>query len=145
MKIEIVKPVIPQFVADWIEQEKKCTTFHKSFSRAINLVKHDEEWREWEYEVGNRWSKIVATAWIHGYEVEEESLYYAKVKGWELAANENVYWNHHKLITGPKFGSVSVGTKELEGRNWFFNTKMTVEQWNKLGINSTNADFEAVE
>lgn len=66
MKIEIDKPVIPQFVADWIEKEKRCTTFHKSFSRAINLIKHDEEWREWEYEVGNRWARSVATAWLMG-------------------------------------------------------------------------------
>lgn len=80
MKIEIVKPVVPQFVADQVEQEKKCTTFHKSLSRAINLIKHDEGWREWEYEVGNRWSKMLATAWIHGYEVEQEQLYYAKNK-----------------------------------------------------------------
>lgn len=142
MKIEIVKPVIPQFVADWIEQEKKCTTFHKSFSRAINLVKHDENWREWEYEVGNRWSKIVATAWIHGYEIEQEPLYYARIKGWELSTSGCVFWNYYPIIESPLLPRLCCGNKE---EDVFARTKMTKEEWNKLGINDTNADFEKVE
>lgn len=139
MKIEIVKPVIPQFVADWIEQEKKCTTFHKSFSRAINLVKHDEEWREWEYEIGNRWSKIVATAWIHGYEVEKEPLYYAKIKGWELTKGESVFWNYRLVIADPMPPRLYTSGKE---DGFFVKNKMTIEEWNEVGINNTNADFE---
>lgn len=139
MKIEIVKPVIPQFIADWIEQEKKCTTFHKSFSRAINLVKHDEEWREWEYEVGNRWSKIVATAWIHGYEVEKEPLYYAKIKGWELTKGESVFWNYRLVIADPMPPRLYTSGKE---DGFFVKNKMTIEEWNEVGINNTNADFE---
>lgn len=143
MKIEIVKPVVPRFIADWIEQEKKCTTFHKSFSRAINLIKHDEDWREWEYEVGNRWSKIVATAWIHGYEVEQAPLYYAKIKGWEHIGygHETMYWmfdktNNSLYVSGTyKFKFHAYGEH---------NTKFTIDEWNKLGINDTNADFEEV-
>ncbi|MGH2080054.1 DUF1642 domain-containing protein [Aerococcus urinaeequi] len=137
MKIEIVKPVIPQFVADWIEQEKKCTTFHKSFSRAINLVKHDENWREWEYEVGNRWSKIVATAWIHGYEIEQEPLYYAKIKGWEHVGTPSYYFGYDE-------DNDSLEVTYLES-NYRFAFSLTKKHWNKLGVNDTNADFERVE
>ena len=136
MKIEIVKPVIPQFVADWIEQEKKCTTFHKSFSRAINLVKHDENWREWEYEVGNRWSKIVATAWIHAYEVEKDPRYYAKIKGWEHVGTSSYYFGYDE-------DNDSLEVTYLES-NYRFSFSLTKKHWNKLGINETNADFEAV-
>ena len=142
MKIEIEKPVIPQFVADWIEEEKRCTTFHKSFSRAINLIKHDEEWREWEYEVGNRWARSVATAWLYGYEVEQEPLYYAKIKGWELASSRSVFWNYRHIIERPILSKLYVGGKEGVGS---FKTKMTKEEWNKVGINDTNADFEEAE
>lgn len=142
MKIEIVKPVIPQFIADWIEQEKKCTTFHKSFSRAINLVKHDEGWREWEYKVGNRWSKILATAWIHGYEVEQPPLYYAKIKGWELTEGESVFWKSCIITENPMLPRLYTGNKEEDG---FVRTKMTIQYWNEVGINNTNADFEKVE
>lgn len=145
MKIEIVKPVIPKFVSDWIEQEKKCTTFHKSFSRAINLVKHDEDWREWEYEVGNRWSKIVATAWIHGYEIEQEieqePLYYAKIKGWELTSGKNIFWNYSRYNVSPMLSRFHVDNKHDE---YSIKTKMTKEEWESIGINDTNADFEEV-
>lgn len=135
MKIEIVKPVIPQFVADWIEQEKKCTTFHKSFSRAINLVKHDEDWREWEYEVGNRWSKIVATAWIHGYEIQQPPLYYAKNK-----------------LTGQYLGNKDIGIGSCVLKPfWLFGTehmqveKLTKEKYKVLyGLDDTNTIFEEV-
>jgi len=136
MKIEIVKPVVPQFVADWIEQEKKCTTFHKSFSRAINLIKHDEEWREWEYEVGNRWSKILATAWIHGYEVEQQpTLYYAKNK-----------------LTGQYLGNKDIGVGTFIPQPvWLFDKyqlkveKMTKEMFKSVyGLDDTNTIFEEV-
>jgi len=136
MKIEIIKPVIPQFVSDWIEQEKKCTTFHKSFSRAINLVKHDEYWREWEYEVGNRWSKILATAWIHGYEVEQQpTLYYAKNK-----------------LTGQYLGNKDIGVGTFIPQPvWLFDKyqlkveKMTKEMFKSVyGLDDTNTIFEEV-
>lgn len=135
MKIEIDKPVVPQFVADWVEQEKKCTTFHKSFSRAINLVKHDEDWREWEYEVGNRWSKIVATAWIHDYDVEQPPLYYAKNK-----------------LTGQYLGNKDIGIGSCVLKPfWLFGTehmqveKLTKEKYKVLyGLDDTNTIFEEV-
>lgn len=133
MKIEIEKPVVPKFVADWVEQEKKCTTFHKSFSRAINLIKHDEEWREWEYEVGNRWSRIVATAWLHGYEVQQPPLYYAKSK-----------------LTGQYLGDKDIGrgTFVLQPY-WLFDkyhlqvVRMTKEKYKEIyGLDDTNVIFE---
>ncbi|AXY81140.1 hypothetical protein AVP_24 [Aerococcus phage vB_AviM_AVP] len=135
MKIEIVKPVIPQFIADWIEQEKKCTTFHKSFSRAINLIKHDEDWREWEYEVGNRWSKIVATAWLHGYEVEQPPLYYAKNK-----------------LTGQYLGDKDIGRGTFVPQPyWLFDKdhlqveRLTKEKYKEVyGLDDTNTIFEEV-
>ena len=137
MKIEIDKPVIPQFVADWIEKEKRCTTFHKSFSRAINLIKHDEEWREWEYEVGNRWARSVATAWLYGYEVEQEPLYYAKIKGWEHVGTSSYYFGYDE-------DNDNLEVTYLES-NYRFAFSLTKKHWDKLGINDTNADFEEAE
>lgn len=135
MKIEIDKPVIPQFVADWIDKEKQCTTLHKSFARAISLITHDDDWIKWEDEIGNRWSRIVATAWLYGYEIEEEPLYYAKIKGWEKAASGH-FWNYET-----SFGNLLPSNNtQFEG----YHTKMTKTEWNALGINDTNADFEEV-
>lgn len=142
MKIEIVKPIVPQFIAEWIEKEKKNTTFHKSFARAINMIKQDDEWKNWEYKVGNRWSKLLATAWVHGYEVEQEPLYYAKIKGWEAIKDPCKYWNKIKYSTSPMISELVI-YKNTETANYL--SKMTIERWNKAGINDTNADFEEVK
>ena len=134
MKIEIEKPVVPKFVADWVEQEKKCTTFHKSFSRAINLIKHDEEWRDWEYEVGNRWSRIVATAWLHDYDVEQEPLYYAKNK-----------------LTGQYLGDMAsdeewaYAPRQIVDKRDLHVEKMTKDEFRRIyGLDDTTVVFEEV-
>lgn len=135
MKIEIDKPVVPRFVADWIEKEKHVTTFHKSMARAINLALHDEEWKRWEIEIGNRWSRIVATAWLYGYEVEQEPLYYAKNKltGQYLGdAKFNMSWEYKPLWY------VDKNTLQVE--------KLTKDEFKNIyGLDNTNADFEEVE
>lgn len=136
MKIEIVKPTIPQFVAEWIEKEKKNTPFHKSFARAINMITHDENWENWEYKVGNRWSKLLATAWLHGYEVEQKQLYYAKSK-----------------LTGQYLGNKDIGIGScVQQPFWFFDKghlqieKLPKEVFKKVyGLDDTNAYFEKAE
>lgn len=141
MKIEIDKPVIPQFIADWIEKEKTYSPFDKSFARVINLVNRDKDWIKWKYEVDGRWSRILATAFLHGYEVEKEPLYYAKIKGWELTKGESVFWNYRLVIADPMPPRLYTSGKE---DGFFVINKMTIEEWNKAGINNTNADFEKV-
>lgn len=136
MKIEIDKPVVPRFVADWIEKEKHVTTFHKSMARAINLALHDEEWKRWESEIGNRWSRIVATAWLFGCEVEQEPLYYAKNK-----------------LTGQYLGNKDIGIGScIPQPYWFFDKghlqieKLPKEVFKRVyGLDDTNVDFEEVE
>lgn len=136
MKIEINKPVIPQFVAEWIEKEKECTPFHKSFARAINMIKHNDDWENWEYKVGNRWSKLLATAWVHGYEVEQKPLYYAKSK-----------------LTGQYLGNKDIGIGScVQQPFWFFDKghlqieKLPKEAFKKVyGLDDTNTYFERVE
>ena len=146
MKIEIEKPIIPQFVADWIERERTSSPIHKSFQRAVNLINRDEDWRNWANEVGSSWSRILATAWIKGYGIEQgSSLYYAKIKGWELTEGESVFWNYRLIITNTMPYRLYTGDKEEEEGLSFFRTKMTIEEWNKVGINDTNADFERVK
>lgn len=135
MKIEIEKPVIPQFVADWIEKEKKCTPFHKSFARAISNIKHNDDWEKWEYKVGNRWSRLLATAWLHGYEIEQEALYYAKNK-----------------LTGQYLGDMASDEEWLYSPRWIVDKrdlhveKLTKDEFRSIyGLDNTNADFERVE
>lgn len=67
------KTVVPKFVAEWIEYAKK-----KGDSLAISF----KPWTIYgvEYSKADRWiednQETFARAWLDGYEVEKESLYY---------------------------------------------------------------------
>ena len=137
MKIEIEKPVIPQFVADWIE-----SLYDEGGSEytAIGIMlgftsKHDKPVHDWF--VYNKDAFINAV--MFGYEVEQEPLYYARMKGSNLVMDDiYTYWS--KALGVSKLG---LGCKQHE--DVLVKTKMTKEEWNELGINDTNADFEEVE
>ena len=135
MKIEIEKPVIPQFVADWIE-----SLYDEGGSEytAIGIMlgftsKHDKPVHDWF--VCNKDTFI--TAVIFGYEVDQAPLYYAKIKGWEHIGTSFYYFGYDE-------DNDSLEVTYLES-NYHFAFSLTHEHWNKLGINATNADFEAVE
>ena len=135
MKIEIEKPVIPQFVADWIE-----SLYDEGGSEytAIGIMlgftsKHDKPVHDWF--VYNKDTFI--TAVMFGYEIELEPLYYAKIKGWEHIGTSSYYLGYDE-------DNDSLEVTYLES-NYRFAFSLTKEHWNKLGINDTNADFERVE
>ncbi|MBM6697531.1 DUF1642 domain-containing protein [Streptococcus alactolyticus] len=67
------KPVVPQFVADFISSEQRSCS---ALSEAIdNMDMRDEgEVTSWFYDN----SETFAKAWLYGYEVEKEKLYRAK-------------------------------------------------------------------
>ena len=135
MKIEIEKPVIPQFVADWIE-----SLYDEGGSEytAIGIMlgftsKHDKPVHDWF--VYNKDTFI--TAVMFGYEIEQEPLYYAKIKGWEHIGTSSYYFGYDE-------DNDSLEVTYLES-NYHFAFSLTKTHWNKLGINDTNADFVEVE
>ena len=135
MKIEIEKPVIPQFVADWIE-----SLYDEGGSEytAIGIMlgftsKHDKPVHDWF--VYNKDTFI--TAVMYGYEIEQEPLYYAKIKGWEHIGTSSYYFGYDE-------DNDSLEVTYLES-NYRFAFSLTKKHWNKLGIDTTNADFEEVE
>lgn len=80
------KPVVPQFVADWIEYCKRhnftlfgCLDPENGFESLVN------ESFEGDVRKCIRWcrreSNIFARAWLDGYEVEKEKRYLVKMKG----------------------------------------------------------------
>lgn len=75
-QLEPQKPVVPQFVADWIEEAKK------SCRDVFDLFEFDftnKEVGEWFLE--EKPFDLVARAWLDGYEVEKEKRYRVKMKG----------------------------------------------------------------
>lgn len=62
------KPLVPQFVADYIDSEQNsCSTF----SEAIDNMDDKQKILDWFYIN----SETFAKAWLYGYEVEKEKLY----------------------------------------------------------------------
>lgn len=68
---------------------------------------------------------------------KEEPKYYAKIKGWELLVKDDM-----ELIY---FIKTQAGLRLSFKVDNYFRQIFTKEEWNKLGINDTNADFEEVE
>lgn len=81
--------------------------------------------------------------WIDGFIkdlerlVEKEPLYHALIKGHELVDSFNIYWNFDK-------SDCMLFISRLHPPHDNFITKMIKEEWNKLGINDSNADFVEV-
>lgn len=148
------KPVIPQFVADYIEKWKhEGLTIYEWLSFGNNDV--DEDIYKWLYyslnEKNRRREYLLIDAIRFGYEVEKEPVYYAKIKGHELVQTETIIedgrdvseWNRNVYFVLQKDGQIIVDMKEscLSGAKHV----MAMSQWNNLGINDSNADFEEVE
>ena len=136
MKIEIEKPVVPKFVADWIEQLygqgfNSDDLLEVLFARNYNFA----ELRIFDWFVDDKERAVAAI--LFGYEVEQQPLYYAKIKGWEHIGTSTYYFGYDE-------DNDSLEVTYLNC-NYRFAFSLTKEHWSKLGINATNADFEEVD
>lgn len=72
---ELQKPVVPQFVADWLEQSdwREETLGEQSVFDVLDNLKNDS--KNGYYENVNRWidgnGDLFARAWLDGYEIQE--------------------------------------------------------------------------
>lgn len=83
---ESQKPVVPQFVADWIEYCKEHNfTLFGCLDPANGFESLAGETFEGDVRKCIRWcrkeSNILARAWLYGHTVEEEKRYLVKMKG----------------------------------------------------------------
>ena len=154
--IEIEKPVVPQWFDEWYKTFNNNGGNNAQALYYLNRTGWGQPLIDGnECEVKGYYEKLhtlfdfgyegakeyLSKAIIVGYEVEQEPLYYAKIKGWELATTTITFWNYRHIIERPILSKLYVGGKEGVDS---FKTKMTKEEWNKVGINDTNADFEVV-
>ena len=69
------KVVVPQFVADWIEEAKKsCETVVEFFGYKFSNIEMIK------YLKNKERINLVARAWLDGYEVEKEKRYLVRIK-----------------------------------------------------------------
>lgn len=142
---ELYKVVVPQFVADEFDYNKNPyweVDESKDISHILKCAFGNEgkpsEFLDWVRE--NPEDYVMAVR--NGCEVEDEPLYHALIKGNELVADKGdwtrKYWNLD-TTNGDVFPSnqlSSYGTYLIE---------MSKSEWNKLGINDSNADFVKVD
>ena len=86
------KPVVPKFVAEWIELCKEkadlISCLSGSYEYDVNQYKRITEDEDWLFEADHQ--ELVARAWLDGYEVEKEPLYYVRLpyEVWDEEAAE---------------------------------------------------------
>ena len=90
------KVIVPQFVADFITEQKNLG---HTLSYSIDACMSDRV-AEWYWDN----SELFALAWINGYAVEKEKRYLVKIKGIEEDINI-------LIMTIPKAGGISLMMK----------------------------------
>lgn len=149
MKIEIDKPVVPVWFDDWYK------TFEGNKTNALYFLNrtgwgysltYDNECEVEDYagklsafsdsDGFSEAQEYLSKAILYGYEVKSEPLYYAKVKGWEYLPPSQCFWNYIA-----EYGEYVVADRLHSSHQL---TQLTIEEWNELGINDTNADFREV-
>lgn len=113
------KPVVPQFVADFITEQKKLG---HTLSYSIDACMSDRV-AEWYWDN----SELFALSWINGYEVEKEKRYLVKMKGVDSRTNYLYYglgsktWLFKaKLIDGNFRKSHTYKELEQDNFGWVF-------------------------
>lgn len=111
------KPVIPQFVAEWIEE---CKAKEKSLLKS--LLYTPEGVNSWVDNSENQ--ETFARAWLDGYTVEEEKRYLVKIKSTGQCLGK--YYINNEILS-PRFiytgrNADKFTRKELEeaGFGWVF-------------------------
>ena len=159
MKIEIEKPIVPQWFDEWYKTFNNNGGNNAQALYYLNrtgwghaLIDGNECEVEGYYEelhtlfgdCGYEYAKeYLSKAIIVGYEVEQEPKYYARIKGWELIDDERdiMYWMIDKqdnvlfVSERPEFSFGLTG-------DYGYTTELTADQWNELGVyDDVNAVF----
>lgn len=85
------KPIIPQFVADWIEKIKKELSLREAMSQGYAPHEVDSWLREMDQDGACLNQELFARAWLDGYEVEKEPKYTVKIKSTKCSTTSLVF------------------------------------------------------
>ena len=128
-------PVIPQYVGEWITRYREKYDLYPALRLLENNTLVWGQIYEW-YRMNTH--KFVNAYLTGEYEVDEEPMYQALIKGHEVADGYDIYWNCDKSDCG-------VFVSRLHPLDDNFITEMSKEAWNELGIDDSNADLIKVE
>ncbi len=123
------KPVVPKFVADWIELCKEkadlISCLSGSYEYGVNQYKRITEDEDWLFEADHQ--ELVARAWLYGYEVEKEPLYEVIIGNLFLVKkfnnrNDSCFVNKFELCWWEKsaYQLTEPEIKAIDERYWAF-------------------------
>lgn len=128
------KPVVPQFVAEWLEVCKENLAISLAGSMNPNVLKTNNQPDKTIHWLAKN-SETFAKAWIYGYEVEKEKLYTARLE--VVTQKEYAFLNkeyssgnifiHDLRVPGDKY-QVYFTQKELEELDVWNNPAFEVEE-----------------
>lgn len=97
------KPVVPQFVADWYEENKNDFEYNL-YRLCIDFYgrKLHEDLHEWFKFDKNKPIETLVKMKLYGYEVEKEKLYTAKNKITNSYLGKNGGWSHYGRACSPE-------------------------------------------
>ena len=76
------KPVVPKFVAKWLEG---CKRYDWHLQKVLSRLDDDEKIGDWAYDENDDLISekvdMIARAWVDGYEIEKEKLYTVDIGG----------------------------------------------------------------
>lgn len=112
------KPVIPKFVANWFENDKKNMEIDDVFWQIDNCEMVDLDVDAWISENKNDFLR----AWLDGYEIEKEKLYYVYDKTAKTYLNYNadrtrLSW-YRSMFPNDTFTEAEI--KAIDERYWAF-------------------------
>ena len=132
-------PVVPKYVDEWIIKHRDAYNLYQALRKLENNTLFWGPIYEW-YRI---YTHKFVNAYLTGeYEVEEDPMYYALIKGHELVTDKDD-WTFKYWKTDTSNGRVFPSHRLINHSD--FLTEMTKEDWNELGINDSNADFVKVE
>lgn len=131
-------PVIPKYVGEFIEEVKASGDRLDDAFSILRGIYHQSKTADWVAKE-NRNSETFARAWLDGYTVADEPLYYALFKGCELRLDSYKNLALYRGTRSPMYISYK------HPLNDEFVIKMSKNQWNELGVNDSNANFVKVE
>jgi hypothetical protein len=135
------KVVIPQFVADWIEEAKIYYVDEVDPLRIIfwigDYISDADSHYEWLKNIHNQ--ELLFNAIANGYEVEKEKKYLVKIKGFDI----NRYLNNYNDGMEFKLGSSkdSYETRTHFTKQWIKDNWAGFNTYNNAGL----LEFEEVE
>lgn len=119
------KPVVPQYVADWIEKCKGKKSFRGALMTTTANGKIDD-WLDQGEDGSFSNQETFARAWLLGYTIEKEPKYEVRIKGIDYkycVLKNGDYWYFGEDWVDKKIKTQSFTRKELEDADfgWVFN------------------------